>query len=137
MTRAIIPKATHMAIVNGGDGSAYALLFSSREGAERYMEELAERFCDDIINIERGIELDPEHHEWATFGEAVMDFIMPAGPYYREDRILALAEHFECAQVSVHYWADGIVVPPRGLREQVIDYISRHHERTTERAEAL
>lgn len=56
----IIPGVTHMAIINLGDGSAGIAFFSSMEKAISYMKADEERYCDDIIDISRGIEVDPE-----------------------------------------------------------------------------
>lgn len=116
-----------MAIISGGDGSAYAHLFSSKGRAERYMGEEPERFCDDIIDITHGMEIDPERYEWITFSTVVENFVLPdsGGCTYREDRILALAEHFECARSTVYGWAAGTIVPHESLREQVGEFIRR------------
>jgi hypothetical protein len=116
-----------MATVNGGDGSAHSLFFSSRQRAERYMDEDPERFCDDISDISDGIEVDPVRYEWTDFAKAVGEHILPdpQGGAYREDRILDLAEHFECAQGTVHAWAKGSVIPHESLREQILARIAR------------
>lgn len=129
MTRVIIPKATHMAIVNGGDGSAYALFFSSAEGAERYMEEDPERFCDDILDISRGIEVDPvrpgdlsiqiQDMEELDFMRRLSEFI--ADP----NRLVSVAEHFECGVKTIALWANGSIPISHGLRDQVLEFIAR------------
>lgn len=45
-------------ISNGGDGSASALFFDSKEAAEKYASHDDERFCDDIY--EKEIWVTPE-----------------------------------------------------------------------------
>lgn len=127
MSKVIIPGVTHMAITNGGDGSAYAVFFSSAERAEQYMEEDPERFCDDVHDISRGIDVDPLRYEWTDFAKAVGNFILPdpMGSGFRHDRILDLAEHFECALGTIHGWAGGSIIPHESLREQVQDRIKR------------
>lgn len=120
MTRVIIPGVTHMAVINGCDGSAYALFFSSAERAERYLAEDGERFRDDILDISRGVEVDPLRYEWESFHTVVDNFI--SGPNSAAG-VLALAEHFECAIRTVQNWGDGLEVPPPKTREQVLRFI--------------
>lgn len=123
MTRVIIPGVTHMAITNNGDGSSGAVFFSSQKTAEAYMKEDNERFCDDILDISRGIEIDPQRWEWRKFQKVVADFtgIMYSEPW--DECILLIAEHFECGTRTVKEWGLGKSRPHLELREQVEKFI--------------
>lgn len=124
MTRVIIPGVTHMAIINGGDGSAWAQFFSSETLATEFMEEDEERFCDDVLNVSEGVDVDTTRFEWDAFRDKVH-----AATHNHEselpDRVLAIAEYFECAEGAVRQWAQGQIRPCRSLRDQVIGFVFR------------
>lgn len=56
--KVIIPGVTHIVLKSLGDGSCWPYFFSSEKKANAFAKSLQERFCDDVIDITDGIEVD-------------------------------------------------------------------------------
>ena len=127
MKRVIIPGATHMTVINSGDGSAYVRFFSSRKLAERFMEGIEDRFCDDIINVSSGVEVDPLTREERLFVDTVNLHLgeKTVANSARRNKFLRDMINFWSAwglsDRVITDWSEGVNLPSEQMMNEIMD----------------